>query len=52
MGNVKGPGGVVTVSGAQKRGERRFPLEKINEAFEQAEWAAGKGSVARTVVVP
>jgi threonine dehydrogenase-like Zn-dependent dehydrogenase len=30
----------------------RFPLEKINDAFEQAEWAAGKGSVARTVVVP
>lgn len=30
----------------------RFPLEKINEAFEQAEWTAGKGSVARTVLVP
>jgi threonine dehydrogenase-like Zn-dependent dehydrogenase len=30
----------------------RFPLEQINDAFEQAEWAAGKGSVARTVVVP
>jgi len=30
----------------------RFPLEQINEAFEQAEWAAGKGSVARTVIVP
>ena len=30
----------------------RFPLERINEAFEQAEWAAGKGSVARTVLVP
>ncbi len=30
----------------------RFPLEKISEAFEQAEWAAGKGSVARTVAVP
>jgi L-iditol 2-dehydrogenase len=30
----------------------RFPLERINEAFEQAEWAAGKGSVARTVIVP
>jgi L-iditol 2-dehydrogenase len=29
-----------------------FPLDRINEAFEQAEWAAGKGSVARTVVVP
>ena len=29
-----------------------FPLEKINDAFEQAEWAAGKGSVARTVIVP
>ncbi len=30
----------------------RFPLDKINDAFEQAEWAAGKGTVARTVVVP
>ena len=30
----------------------RFPLEQINEAFEQAEWVAGKGSVARTVIVP
>ena len=30
----------------------KFPLERINEAFEQAEWAAGKGSVARTVIVP
>jgi len=30
----------------------RFPLERINEAFEQAEWAAGKGGVARTVIVP
>src|SRR5205807_1721947 len=30
----------------------RFPLEQINDAFEQAEWAAGKGSVARTVIVP
>jgi threonine dehydrogenase-like Zn-dependent dehydrogenase len=29
-----------------------FPLEQINEAFEQAEWSAGKGSVARTVIVP
>jgi L-iditol 2-dehydrogenase len=29
-----------------------FPLEQINEAFEQAEWTAGKGSVARTVIVP
>ena len=29
-----------------------FRLEKINDAFEQAEWAAGKGSVARTVIVP
>src|SRR5215213_977063 len=26
-----------------------YPLERINEAFEQAEWAAGRGSVARTV---
>jgi threonine dehydrogenase-like Zn-dependent dehydrogenase len=30
----------------------RFSLEQINEAFEQAEWAAGKGGVARTVIVP
>jgi len=30
----------------------RFPLEQINDAFEQAEWVAGKGSVARTVIVP
>jgi Zn-dependent alcohol dehydrogenase len=30
----------------------RFPLEEINQAFEQAEWAAGRGSVARTVLVP
>jgi L-iditol 2-dehydrogenase len=30
----------------------RFQLEQINEAFEQAEWVAGKGSVARTVIVP
>jgi threonine dehydrogenase-like Zn-dependent dehydrogenase len=30
----------------------RFPLDQINQAFEQAEWAAGKGSVARTVLVP
>lgn len=30
----------------------RFPLDRINDAFEQAEWAAGKGSVARTVIVP
>jgi L-iditol 2-dehydrogenase len=30
----------------------RFPLAQVNEAFEQAEWAAGKGGVARTVIVP
>ena len=30
----------------------RFPLDQINAAFEQAEWTAGKGSVARTVIVP
>lgn len=30
----------------------RFPLDQINQAFEQAEWAAGKGGVARTVIVP
>jgi len=30
----------------------RFPLDRINEAFEQAEWTAGRGSVARTVIVP
>ena len=30
----------------------RFSLEQINDAFEQAEWAAGKGGVARTVIVP
>jgi threonine dehydrogenase-like Zn-dependent dehydrogenase len=30
----------------------RFPLHQINQAFEQAEWAAGKGGVARTVIVP
>ena len=30
----------------------RFTLDQINEAFEQAEWAAGKGGVARTVIVP
>lgn len=29
-----------------------YPLDQINEAFEQAEWAAGKGGVARTVIVP
>ena len=29
----------------------RFPLDRINEAFEQVEWAAGKGGVARTVIV-
>jgi threonine dehydrogenase-like Zn-dependent dehydrogenase len=29
-----------------------FPLDQINAAFEQAEWTAGKGSVARTVIVP
>jgi threonine dehydrogenase-like Zn-dependent dehydrogenase len=29
-----------------------FPLERINEALEQAEWAAGSGAVARTVIVP
>ena len=27
-----------------------FPLDRINEAFEQAEWAAGKGAVARTAI--
>ncbi len=27
-----------------------FPLDRINEAFEQAEWTAGKGTVARTVI--
>ncbi len=30
----------------------KFPLERINEAFEAAEWAAGQGSVARAIVVP
>lgn len=30
----------------------RFELARINEAFEQAEWAAGRGGVARTVIVP
>jgi threonine dehydrogenase-like Zn-dependent dehydrogenase len=30
----------------------RYPLAEINQAFEQAEWAAGRGSVARTVLVP
>jgi L-iditol 2-dehydrogenase len=30
----------------------RFALDQINEAFEQAEWTAGKGSVARTVIEP
>jgi Zn-dependent alcohol dehydrogenase len=29
-----------------------FPLDQINEAFEAAEWTAGKGSIARTVIVP
>ena len=29
-----------------------FRLDQINEAFEQAEWTAGKGSIARTVIVP
>jgi len=29
-----------------------FPLDRINEAFEQAEWTAGRGSVARTVIIP
>jgi threonine dehydrogenase-like Zn-dependent dehydrogenase len=36
----------------QKLVGSRFPLDKINDAFEQAEWAAGRGNVARTVVVP
>src|SRR3712207_4475060 len=31
---------------------RRYPLEEINEAFAEAEWSAGRGSVARVVVVP
>jgi Zn-dependent alcohol dehydrogenase len=31
---------------------QRFALDQINEAFEQAEWTAGKGSVARTVIAP
>jgi threonine dehydrogenase-like Zn-dependent dehydrogenase len=31
---------------------RRFPLEQINAAFEEAEWAAGRGSVARVVIEP
>ena len=30
----------------------RFPLDVINQAFEPAEWTAGTGSVARTVIVP
>jgi len=30
----------------------RFPLTRINEAFQHAEWAAGSGSVARTVILP
>src|SRR5262249_37305870 len=29
-----------------------FSLDQINEAFESAEWIAGKGSIARTVIVP
>jgi threonine dehydrogenase-like Zn-dependent dehydrogenase len=29
-----------------------FPLDQINEAFRQAEWTAGEGSVARTVIAP
>ncbi len=29
-----------------------FPLERINDAFEAAEWAVGNGAVARTVIVP
>jgi putative phosphonate catabolism associated alcohol dehydrogenase len=29
-----------------------FPLERINDAFEAAEWATGKGTVVRTVIVP
>jgi threonine dehydrogenase-like Zn-dependent dehydrogenase len=29
-----------------------FPLDQINEAFAASEWTAGKGGVARTVVVP
>jgi threonine dehydrogenase-like Zn-dependent dehydrogenase len=29
-----------------------FPLDQINEAFGASEWAAGKGSVARTVILP
>jgi L-iditol 2-dehydrogenase len=31
---------------------RRYPLAEINEAFKEAEWSAGRGSVARTVLVP
>ncbi len=30
----------------------RYPLDRINDAFETAEWAAGQGSVVRTVIVP
>ena len=30
----------------------RYPLDQINAAFDQAEWAAGHGTVARTVIVP
>ncbi|TAK24178.1 MAG: zinc-binding alcohol dehydrogenase [Chloroflexota bacterium] len=30
----------------------RFQLEQINEAFQHAEWVAGQGSIARTVIVP
>jgi threonine dehydrogenase-like Zn-dependent dehydrogenase len=29
-----------------------YRLDQINEAFESAEWTAGKGSIARTVIVP
>jgi threonine dehydrogenase-like Zn-dependent dehydrogenase len=36
----------------QKLVGQRFALDQINEAFEQAEWTAGKGSVARTVIEP
>ncbi|HEX3244973.1 MAG TPA: zinc-binding dehydrogenase [Chloroflexota bacterium] len=30
----------------------RYPLDKINDAFAEAEWSAGRGSVARIALIP
>ena len=46
------------LSGAQHRYpldrlvSRRYPLEQINAAFTDAEWAAQRGEVARILIAP